>query len=58
MKDLGQMQYILGMKVFRGHKNRKLTLSQATYINKILVKFVMQDSKKGLFLFRHGIPFS
>ncbi|RVW78748.1 Retrovirus-related Pol polyprotein from transposon TNT 1-94 [Vitis vinifera] len=39
-------------------KNRKITWSQDTYIDKILVKYVMQDSKKGLLPFRHGVPFS
>ena len=57
MKDLGETQYILGIKVLRDRKNRKLALSQATYINKILVKYVMHDSKKGLLPFKHGIPF-
>ena len=38
--------------------NKKLALSQATYIDKLLVKYVMQDSKKGLLPFRHGIPLS
>ena len=33
-------------------------LSQATYIDKLLVKYVMQNSKKGLLPFRHGVPFS
>ena len=46
MKDLGEAQY----KVLKDHKNKKLMLSQATYIDKFLVKYVMQDSKK------HGIP--
>ena len=58
MKDLGEMQYVLGIKVLRNHKNRKLALSQAIYIDKLLVKYVMQDSKKGLLSFRHGIPLS
>ena len=58
MKDLGEVQYILGTKVLRDRKNRKLVLSQATYIDKLLVKYVMQDSKKGLLSFRHGIPLS
>ena len=58
MKDLGEVQYILGIKVLRDHKNRKLALSQAAYIDKILIKYVMQDSKKGLLPFRHGIPLS
>ena len=58
MKDLGKAQYILGIKIFRDQKNRKLVLSQATYIDKLLVKYVMQDSKKSLLPFRHGIPIS
>ena len=58
MKDLGETQYIFGFKVLRDRKNRKLALSQATYIDKLLVKYVMQDSKKGLLSFRHGIPLS
>ena len=33
-------------------------ISQATYIDKLLVKYVMQDSKKGLLPFRHGILLS
>ena len=58
MKDLGKVQYILGIKVLKGPKNRKLTLSQAIYIDKLLVKYVMQDYKKSLLPFRHGIPLS
>ena len=27
MKDLGEMQYVLGIKVFRDRKNKKLALS-------------------------------
>ncbi|WJZ89354.1 hypothetical protein VitviT2T_008577 [Vitis vinifera] len=41
MKDLGEAQYILWIKVLRDHKNRKLVLSQAAYIDKLLVKYVM-----------------
>ena len=58
MKDLGEVQYILGIKVFKDQKNMKLVLSQVTDIDKILVKYVMQDSKKGLLPFRHGISLS
>ena len=55
MKDLEEAQYILGIKILRDHN---LAISQATYIDKLLVKYVMQDSKKGLLPFRHGIPLS
>ena len=58
MKDLGGAQYILRIEVLKDCKNRKLALSQAIYIDKLLVKYVIQDSKKGLLPFRHGIPFS
>ena len=58
MKDLGETQYILGIKVLRDRKNRRLALSHATYIDKLLVKYVMWDSKKGLLHFKHGIPLS
>lgn len=44
MKDLGEKQYILEVKVIRDHKIRKIVLSQATYVDKFLVKYVMEDS--------------
>ena len=58
MKDLGEVQYIIRIKFLGDCKNRKVALSQATYIDKLLVKYVMQDSNKGLLPFRHGIPLS
>ena len=35
-----------------------LDLFKTAYIDKILVKFVMHNSKKGLLSFRHGVPLS
>ena len=35
-----------------------LGLSQVGYIDKILARFSMQNSKKGLLPFRHGVPLS
>ena len=35
-----------------------LGLSQATYIDQILARFSLQDSKKGFLTFRHGITLS
>ena len=35
-----------------------LGLSQAGYINKVLKWFSMQNSKKGLLPFKHGVPLS
>ena len=40
MKDLGEVPYILGMKVICCN-NKKIVSSQATYINQLLVKYVM-----------------
>ena len=40
-KDLGEVKYILGIKVFQDRKNTKIVVSQATYIDKLLVKYVM-----------------
>ncbi|KAL6318107.1 hypothetical protein AAG906_035252 [Vitis piasezkii] len=47
MKDLGEASYILGIQMTRDRKNRLLALSQAAYIDKVLVKFAMENSKKG-----------
>ena len=48
MKDLGEASYILGIQNIRDLKNKLLALSQASYIDKVLTRFSMQDSKKGL----------
>ena len=58
MKDLGEASYVLGIKFLLDHKNKVLALSQATYIEKILKKFSMENSKNSILPFRHGIPFS
>ncbi|KAK0601219.1 hypothetical protein LWI29_022258 [Acer saccharum] len=58
MKDLGEASFILGIQVIRDGKNRTIALSQASYIDKILSRFSMQDSKNGMLPFRHGIKLS
>ncbi|KAL4030988.1 hypothetical protein IC575_009243 [Cucumis melo] len=58
MKDLGEAQYVLGIQIIRDRKNKTLALSQATYIDKLLVRYSMQNSKKGLLPFRHGVHLS
>jgi len=45
MKYLGPTQQILVMRIIRGRKNKKLWLSQEEYIEKVLYKFNMKDSK-------------
>ena len=58
MKDLGEAAHILGIKLMRDRKQRILGLSQALYIDTILARFNMQNSKKGFLPFRHGITLS
>ena len=58
MKDLGEASYIIGIQIIRDCKNKLLTLSQASYIDKVLARFSMQDSMKGLLPTRHGIILS
>ena len=45
MKDLGSANKILGMKITRDRKNRKLWLSQERYIEKVLERFNMSEAK-------------
>jgi len=47
MKDLGEAQRILGIRIFRDRSRRMLSLSQESYIDKILERFSMTNSKKG-----------
>ena len=58
IKDLGESNFILGIKLWRDCKNRMLVLSQAGYIDKVLEQFSMQNSKKGLLPFKHKVPLS
>ena len=58
MKDLGEASHILGIKLTRDRKQRMLGLSQGVYIDTILARFGMQDSKKGFVPYRHGIHLS
>ncbi|GJX60250.1 retrotransposon protein, putative, ty1-copia subclass [Tanacetum coccineum] len=47
MKDLGKAAYILGIKIIRDRSKRLIALSQSAYLEKILKKFWMENSKKG-----------
>ncbi|GJT83647.1 retrotransposon protein, putative, ty1-copia subclass [Tanacetum coccineum] len=47
MKDLGEAAYILGIKIIRDRSKRLIALSQSAYLEKILKKFWMENSKKG-----------
>ena len=58
MKDLGEASYILGIQIIRDRKNKLSALSQAFYIDNVLARFSIQDSKKGLLPTQHGIIIS
>jgi hypothetical protein len=42
MKDMGEANYVLGIKILRDRSKKLLGLSQETYIKKILERFSMQ----------------
>src|SRR6266496_5657877 len=46
MKDLGEAAYILSIKIYRDRSRRLIGLSQSTYLDKVLKKFKMDQSKK------------
>ena len=58
MKDLGEATYILGIRIFRDRVKRMIGLSQALYLEKVLKRFGMEDSKKGFLPVRHGVHLS
>ncbi|GKB93985.1 retrotransposon protein, putative, ty1-copia subclass [Tanacetum coccineum] len=47
MKDLEDAGYILGIKIYRDRSKRLIGLSQDTYLDKILKRFKIENSKKG-----------
>ncbi|GJW65959.1 retrotransposon protein, putative, ty1-copia subclass [Tanacetum coccineum] len=47
MKDLGDAAYILGIKIYRDRSKRLIGLCQSAYIEKILKKYSMENSKRG-----------
>ncbi|GJR19824.1 retrotransposon protein, putative, ty1-copia subclass [Tanacetum coccineum] len=58
MKDLGDVAYVLGIKIYRDRTRRLIGLSQDTYLDKILKRFKMENSKKGNLPLHHGIKIS
>ena len=47
MKDLREAAYILGIRIVRNREKRLIGLSQDTYLDKVLKRFSMENSKKG-----------
>ena len=58
MKDLGEASYILGIKIYRDRSRRMIGLSQSNYIERVLKRFSMENSKKGFLPYNHGIQLS
>ncbi|PKI46224.1 hypothetical protein CRG98_033396 [Punica granatum] len=58
MKDLCEATYVLGIRIYRDRSRSLLGLSQSAYIDKVLRRFSMQDSKKGSLPMLHGISLS
>ena len=57
MKDFRNTNYVLGIQIFSDRKNKTLALSQATYIDKVLARFLMQNSKNGLMPTRYELSY-
>ena len=55
MKDLGEATNILGIKIYRDRYKKLLGLSQSTYIDKMLKRFSMEQSKRGFVPMSNGI---
>ena len=58
MKDLGEATYILGIKIYRDRSKRLLGLSQFTYIDKMMKRFSIEQSKRGYIPMVSGITLS
>lgn len=58
MKDLGKASYYLGIKVYKDRSKRILSLSQKIYIEEVLKRFGMKNSKSKLLPLRYGIYLS
>ncbi|GJZ00381.1 hypothetical protein Tco_0517810 [Tanacetum coccineum] len=47
MKDLGKAAFILGIKIYQDRSNRLIGLIQSAYMDKILKRYRMDNSKRG-----------
>ncbi|KAL0286073.1 UNVERIFIED_CONTAM: Retrovirus-related Pol polyprotein from transposon TNT 1-94 [Sesamum calycinum] len=54
----GEESYILGIKIYRDRHRRMLGLTQSSYIEKVLNRFKMENSKGGFLQMIHGIKLS
>ena len=58
MKDLGEAAYILGIKIYRDRSRHFIGILQSTYLDKVLKKFKMDQSKKGFLPVLQGVMLS
>ncbi|KAL0451349.1 UNVERIFIED_CONTAM: Retrovirus-related Pol polyprotein from transposon TNT 1-94 [Sesamum latifolium] len=58
MKDMGEASYILGIKIYRDRSRRMLRLTESSYIEKVLKRFKIENSKRGFLPMRHGVKLS
>ncbi|GJW10174.1 retrotransposon protein, putative, ty1-copia subclass [Tanacetum coccineum] len=58
MKDLGEAAYIFGIKIYRDRLWRLIGLCQSAYIEKILKRFHMENSKCGSILMQEKLRLS
>nr|GEY17265.1 hypothetical protein [Tanacetum cinerariifolium]GEY66275.1 hypothetical protein [Tanacetum cinerariifolium] len=58
MKDLGDAAYILGIKIYRDRSKRLISLCQSSYIEKILKRYYMENSKRGMIPMQEKLKFS
>ena len=58
MKDLDEASYILGIRIYRDRSAKLLGLSQSMYIDTMLKRFSMENSKKGYLPIGNGIKLS
>ncbi|GJY14033.1 zinc finger, CCHC-type containing protein [Tanacetum coccineum] len=56
MKDLGEAAFILGIKIYRDRTKRLIRLSKSAYMDKILKRFRMDNSKVVISSFYGGNP--
>ncbi|GJR49628.1 retrotransposon protein, putative, ty1-copia subclass [Tanacetum coccineum] len=57
MKDSGEAAYILGIKIIRDRSKLLIALGQSAYLEKILKKFRMENSKKGYTLMMEKLDY-
>ena len=57
-KNLGEAAYILSIKIYRDRSRHLIGISQSTYLDKVLKKFKMDQSKKEFFPVLQGVKLS